>query len=49
MDVRLHSTIDYIAPATLLADRKEQIWAARDKKLEAAREICRLRRSGAAP
>jgi len=44
----LHSAIGYIAPADYLAGRKEQIWAARDKKLEAAREIRRLRRSGEA-
>jgi len=48
MSVRLHSAIGYIAPADYLAGRKEQIWAARDKKLEAAREIRRLRRSGEA-
>jgi len=48
MNVRLHSAIGYIAPADFLAGRKEQIWAARDKKLEAAREIRRLRRAGAA-
>jgi len=48
MNVRLHSAIGYIAPADYLAGRKEQIWAARDKKLEAAREIRRLRRSGEA-
>ena len=46
--VRLHSAISYIAPADLLAGRAEQIWAARDAKLEAAREIRRLRRAGEA-
>lgn len=46
--VRLHSAIGYIAPADFLAGRAEQIWAARDAKLEAAREIRRLRRAGEA-
>ena len=46
--VRLHSAIGYIAPADFLAGRAEQIWAARDAKLGAAREIRRLRRSGEA-
>jgi transposase InsO family protein len=47
-NVRLHSAIGYIAPADFLAGRAKQIWAARDAKLEAAREIRRLRRSGEA-
>jgi transposase InsO family protein len=36
--VRLHSAIGYIAPADRLANRQHEIWAARDAKLEAARE-----------
>ncbi len=35
---RLHSAIGYVTPADLLADRAEEIWAARDRKLEAARD-----------
>ena len=46
--VRLHSAIGYIAPADYLAGRSTEIWAARDAKLEAAREARRLRRSGEA-
>ena len=46
--VRLHSAIGYIAPADYLAGRSAEIWAARDVKLEAAREARRLRRSGEA-
>lgn len=36
--VRLHSGIGYITPADMLAGRAETIWAARDRKLEAARD-----------
>ena len=35
---RLHSAIDYITPADRLAGRHEAIAAARNEKLEAARE-----------
>ena len=35
---RLHGAIGYIAPADMLAGRQDQIHAARDKKLEQARE-----------
>ena len=35
---RLHSAIDYVTPADRLAGRHEAIAAARDEKLEAARE-----------
>jgi putative transposase len=45
-DVRLHSAIGYITPNDLLAGRAEAIWAARDAKLEAAREARRIRRAG---
>ena len=37
-NVRLHSAVGYVAPADKLAGREEQIWAERDRKLEAARE-----------
>ena len=36
--VRLHGAIGYLTPADKLAGRERQIWAARDAKLEAARE-----------
>ena len=35
---RLHSAIGFITPADKLAGREHEIWAARDRKLEAARE-----------
>lgn len=34
---RLHSAIGFITPADMLAGRSDAIWAARDQKLEAAR------------
>lgn len=34
---RLHSAIGFVTPADMLAGRAEAIWAARDRKLEAAR------------
>lgn len=43
--VRLHSAIGYIAPCDYLAGRRADIWAARDRKLEAAREVRRIRRA----
>jgi putative transposase len=43
--VRLHSAIGYITPNDFLAGHAEEIWAARDKKLEAAREARRQRRA----
>ncbi len=43
--VRLHSAIGYITPADFLAGRSAAIWAARDRKLEAAREARRVRRA----
>jgi transposase InsO family protein len=45
--VRLHSALGYVTPADFLAGRAEAIWAARDAKLEAAREARRLRRAEA--
>ena len=44
---RLHSAIGYVTPADKLAGREEKIWAARDAKLEAARERRRARRQRA--
>ena len=35
---RLHSAISYVTPADRLHGRQEAVWAARDSKLEAARE-----------
>jgi transposase InsO family protein len=45
--VRLHSGIGYIAPQDKLLGREKEIWADRDRKLEAAREQRRLRREQA--
>lgn len=42
--VRLHSAIGYITPADFLAGRGAEIFAARDRKLDVARELRRLRR-----
>lgn len=44
---RLHSAIGYITPADMLAGRAEAIWAARDRKLEAARARRRAMARGA--
>jgi transposase InsO family protein len=46
--VRLHSAIGYVTPQDMLAGRQAEIHAARDRKLEQARERRRLRRSSAA-
>ena len=35
---RLHSAIGYVTPAVRLAGRQQEIWAARDHRLELARE-----------
>ena len=43
--VRLHSAIGYITPADFLAARGPAIWAERDRRLEAARELRRARRA----
>lgn len=43
-NVRLHGAIGYIAPTDKLAGREEEIWADRDRKLEAAREERKQRR-----
>jgi putative transposase len=42
--VRLHSAIGYVTPQDMLAGRQAEIHAARDRKLEAARQQRRLRR-----
>lgn len=42
--VRLHSAIGYITPADRLAGRHQEIFAARDKTLETARETRRIKR-----
>jgi transposase InsO family protein len=36
--VRLHSAIGYVTPHTKLAGKEKELFAQRDKKLEAARE-----------
>jgi len=46
-NVRLHSAIGYVAPADKLAGREQEIWAERDRKLEAAREERKVRRQAA--
>jgi putative transposase len=43
--VRLHSAVGYVTPNDVLAGRTKEIWAARDQKLETAREARRLRRA----
>jgi len=45
-EARLHSAIGYITPYTKLAGQ-EEVFAARDAKLESARETRRLRRAAA--
>lgn len=42
---RLHSAIGFLTPTDKLAGREQEIWAARDRKLNAARERRRQRRS----
>jgi putative transposase len=42
--VRLHSAVGYVAPLDFMAGKAPAIWAGRDKKLEAARELRRQRR-----
>lgn len=45
--VRLHSALGYVTPEDVLAGRAEEIWAERDRKLEAARDARRQRRAAA--
>ena len=44
---RLHSAIGFVTPQIKMAGREREIFAARDRKLEAAREGRRLRRQAA--
>ena len=46
--VRLHSAIGFVTPADMLAGRQNEIHAARDRKLEQARQQRQLRRRQAA-
>ena len=41
---RLHSAIGYVTPADKLAGREQQIFALRDARLEAARELRKQKR-----
>jgi transposase InsO family protein len=43
-NVRLHSSIGYVAPADKLAGRDQEIFRERDRKLEEARELRRKKR-----
>ncbi len=43
-ETRLHIAIGYVTPATKLAGGKKLVFAARDAKLEGAREQRRLKR-----
>jgi len=45
--IRLHSSIGYIAPADKLAGRDEEIFKERDRKLEEARELRKMKRQQA--
>ena len=47
-NVRLHSAIGYVTPMDMLAGRQKEIQAARDRKLEEARQKRQLRRQQAA-
>ena len=46
-EVRLHSAIGYVTPAARMAGREREIFAERDRKLEAAREKRRIVREAA--
>jgi len=46
-NVRLHSAIGYVTPADKMAGRENDIFEARDRKLEQARELRRQRRQHA--
>jgi hypothetical protein len=48
-EVRLHSAIGYVTPADKLASRESAIFAARDRKLEAARERRQKARAASRP
>jgi transposase InsO family protein len=47
-NVRLHSAIGYITPKDKLEGRADHIFAERDRKLEEARELRRLKREACA-
>jgi transposase InsO family protein len=47
--LRLHSAIGYVTPHDMLQGRQAEIHAARDRKLEAARQQRQLRRQQASP
>jgi putative transposase len=46
--VRLHSAIGFVTPADMLAGRQAEIRAARDRKLDEARQQRQKRRQEAA-
>jgi putative transposase len=46
-NARLHSAIGYVTPVDKLAGREQAIWAERDRRLEAAREVRAQRRAEA--
>lgn len=48
-NIRLHSSIGYIAPVDKLNGKAEEIFNARDKKLEAARAARKLQREAQMP
>ena len=48
-EVRLHSAIGYVTPADKMAGREPVIFAARDRKLDAARERRRAARAASRP
>jgi hypothetical protein len=43
--VRLHGAIGFVTPNDMLAGRQREVWAERDRKLEAAGELRRQRRA----
>ena len=43
-NVRLHSAIGFITPADMMAGRQAEIHAARDRKLDEARQLRKKRR-----
>jgi transposase InsO family protein len=47
-DVRLNSAVGYITPKDMLAGRQREIHAERDRKLEEARKLRKIRRQQAA-
>jgi putative transposase len=47
-NVRLNSALGYITPKDILAGRRQEIHAERDRKLEAARQQRHVRREQAA-